>query len=61
MEFMMNPVQWEAPMERRAEPGGVAGMDDRCACGRSLPGIRDACGSAVPLDAQPRSGAEGAR
>ena len=36
-------------------------MDDRCACGRSLPGIRDACGLAVPLEAQPRSGAEGAR
>ncbi len=47
-------------MERRAEPGGVAGMEGRCASGRILPGIREACGSTVPLEAQPRSGAEGA-
>jgi hypothetical protein len=36
-EYLYIIMTGEALMERRVELGGVAGMEDRCTCGRSLP------------------------
>jgi hypothetical protein len=40
-------------MGRRAETGGVAGMEAWGAPGNSQPEVRDECGADVPLEAQP--------
>ena len=48
-------------MDRRAEVDGAAGVAYRDLDRGDLPKIRDECCADVPLEAQPRSGAEGAR